>query len=81
MMLCNVLVLHPSFYDLLVLKIWWPPSFFIVMNVNCFHGEKKFLCKFIVSTLCLVPTGLKMLFYLSLNFQTSLFLFLNFLKV
>jgi hypothetical protein len=81
MMLCDVFILHPSFYGLLVLKFWWPQGLSIVMNVNCFHGEKKFLCKFVVSTLCLVPTKLKMLFYLFLNFENSLFLFLDFLKV
>jgi hypothetical protein len=45
-MLSNVLVLHPSFYGLLVFQIWWPPCLSIVMNVDCSHGEKKFLCKF-----------------------------------
>jgi hypothetical protein len=42
----RLLVLHPSFYGLLVLQIWWPPSLSIVMNVNCSHGGKFFLCKF-----------------------------------
>jgi len=81
MMLCNVLVLHPSFYGLLVLKFWWPLGLSIVMNVNCSHSEKTFLCKFVISTLCLVRTKLKMLFYLCLNSQNSLFLFLDFFKV
>jgi hypothetical protein len=47
-MLCNVLVLCPSFYGLLVFQILWPPvlSIVIVMNVNCSHGGKTFLCKF-----------------------------------
>jgi hypothetical protein len=39
-------ILHPSFYGLLVLQIWWPPSLSIIMNVNYSHGGKKFLCKF-----------------------------------
>jgi hypothetical protein len=81
MMLCNVLVPHPSFYGLLIFNIWWPPCLSIVMNVNCSHGEINFLCKFFVSTLCLVLTRLNMLFYLSLNSHNSLFLFLNFFKV
>jgi hypothetical protein len=80
MMLCNVLVLQPSFYGLLVFKFWWPLDLSIIMNVNYSHGEKHFLCKFITSTLCLVPTRLKMLFYLSLNSRNSLFLFLDFSK-
>jgi hypothetical protein len=45
-MLCNVLIIHPSFYGLLILQIWWPLGLFIVMNVNCSHGGKFFLCKF-----------------------------------
>jgi hypothetical protein len=75
MMLCDVLVLHSSFYGLLVFKFFWQLGLSIIMNVNCCHGEKHFLCRFIISTLCLVPTKLKMLFYLSLNSQNSLFLF------
>jgi len=67
MMLCNVLVLHRSLYGFLVLNIWWPLGLSIVMNVNCSHGENNFLCKFVVSTFCLVPIRLKMLFYLFLN--------------
>jgi hypothetical protein len=81
MMLCNVLVLHPSFYGLLVLKFWWPVGLSIVMNVDYSHGEKNILCKFVISTLCLMPTRLKMLFYLSLKFQNSLFLFSKNFKV
>jgi len=80
MMLCNVLVLHPSFYGLLVFKFWWPLGLSIIMTVNYSHGEKHFLCKFIISTLCLVPTRLKMLFYLFLNSQNSMFLFQTFSK-
>jgi len=75
MMLCNVLVLHLSFYGILVFNIWWPLGLSIVVNVNCSHGEKHFLCKFVVSTLCLVPTRLKMLFYLFKNIQNSFFYF------
>ncbi len=37
------------------------------MYVNCFDGEKLFLWKFVILTLCLVPTRLKTLFYLFLN--------------
>jgi hypothetical protein len=81
MMSCNVLVLHLSFYGFLVLNIWWQPCLSIVMNVKCFHGEKHFLCKFVISTLCLVIIGLKILFYLSSKFQNSLKIFLNFFRV
>jgi hypothetical protein len=81
MMLCNVFVLHHSLYGFLVLNIWWPPGLYIVMNVNCSHGEKKFLPKFVILTFCLVPSRLNMLFYLSLNSQNSFFLFLDFFKV
>jgi hypothetical protein len=55
MMLCNVLVLHPSFYGFLVLNIWWPQDLSIIMNVNYFHGEKHFLCKFVISMFFLCP--------------------------
>jgi hypothetical protein len=43
-----VLVLHPFFYGLLVLQIWWPPVLSIVIdrNANCSHGGRTFLCKF-----------------------------------
>jgi hypothetical protein len=75
MMLCNVLVLHRSLYGFLVFNIWWPLGLSIVMNVNCSHGEKKFLCKFLGSTFCLVPTKLKILFYLFLNFRIHFFNF------
>jgi hypothetical protein len=80
-MLWNVLVLHCFLYGFLVLNIWWPLGLFIVMNVNCSHGEKNFLCKYVVSTFCLVATRLKMLFYLFLNSQNSLFLFSKNFKV
>jgi hypothetical protein len=73
--------LHCSLYGFLVLNIWWPPSLYIVMNVNYSHGEKKFLSKFVILTFCLAPTRLNMLFYLSLNSHNSLFLFLDFFKV
>jgi hypothetical protein len=43
MMLCNVLVMHPSFYGFMVLNIWWPLNLSIVMNFNCFHGGKNIL--------------------------------------
>jgi hypothetical protein len=45
MMLRNVSILHPSFYGLLVLQMWWPLGLSVVMNVNCFHGGIFFLCK------------------------------------
>jgi len=74
MILCNVLMLHSSFCNRLILKIWWPLGLSIVMNVNFSHGEKNFLCKFVVSIFCLVLTKLNLLFYLSLNSQNSFFL-------
>jgi hypothetical protein len=55
------------FKSLWVLKFKWPPSWFVVMYVNCFDGEKLFLWKFVILTFCLVPTRLKTLFYLFLN--------------
>jgi len=68
------------FNGLLVFKFLWQLGLSIIMNVNCCHGENHFLCRFIISTLCLVPTKLKMLFYLSLNSQNSFFLFQTFSK-
>jgi len=50
-------------YDLLVFKFWWPPSLSIIMYVNYSNGEKNFLWKFVISTLYLMPTRLKMLFF------------------
>jgi hypothetical protein len=79
MILCNVLVLQRSLYDFLVQNIWWPLGLYIVMNVHYFYGENNCLCKFVVLTFYLVPIRLKMLFYLSLNFQNSFF-YLNFFK-
>jgi hypothetical protein len=43
MKLCNVLVLHPSFYGLLNLKMWWPLDLSSVMNVSYLHGEKTIM--------------------------------------
>jgi hypothetical protein len=80
MMLCNVLILHRSLYGFVVLNIWWPLGLSIVMNVNCSHGEKNFLCKFFVSTFCLVPIRLKMLFYLFLNSQKFIVFIFNFFQ-
>jgi hypothetical protein len=62
-------------YGLLVFKFWWPPGLSIIMYVNYFNGEKNFLWKFVISTLYLMPTRLKMLFYLFKFSKLIVFIF------